>query len=151
MNDVHTYNHAAHLLCVWCVKHHTSCAHTSCVIVDGASKVHNPEEGTVGGPGLVEVRVLAVLLGQLEEHAGISALGEGQEAGQRDVLTIMMTHDHHMAVIPTLGNLLSSSMRATKLSGLTAIMSRISWLSLNSMCVHTMFSLSYSACSSLKM
>ena len=44
--------------------------------------MHNPEEGTVGGPGLVEVRVLTVLLDQLVEHAGISALGEGQEAGQ---------------------------------------------------------------------
>ena len=37
------------------------------------------------------------------------------------------------------------------LRGLAARRSRISWLSLNRMCSHLMPSLSYSACSSLKM
>ena len=46
----------------------------------------------------------------------------------------------------TLGKRLSSSMREMMLSGLAASRSRISWLSLNSMCSHLMSSLSYSAC-----
>ena len=43
--------------------------------------MNNPKEWAVGGFGLVEVGVLPVLLGQLEQHASISALGEGQGTG----------------------------------------------------------------------
>lgn len=50
---------------------------------------------------------------------------------------------------PTLGNLLSSSMREMMFMGLLAIMSRASWLSVNSMCSQSMLSRSYSSCSSL--
>lgn len=50
----------------------------------------------------------------------------------------------------TLGNLLSSSMREMMFMGLMAIMSKASWLSVNSMCCQLMFSRLYSSCSSLK-
>ena len=46
----------------------------------------------------------------------------------------------------TFGKRLSSSMREMMLSGSAASRSRISWLSVNSMCSHLMSSLSYSAC-----
>ena len=46
----------------------------------------------------------------------------------------------------TFGKRLSSSIREMMLSGFAASRSRISWLSVNSMCSHLMSSLSYSAC-----
>ena len=57
-----------------------------------------------------------------------------------------LAHTH----INTFGNLLSSSTNEMMFRGLADRISRISWLSLNSMCSHWMRSLSYSACSSLK-
>lgn len=68
--------------CVCANATHSVCAHTSRVVVDSACKVYNPEQWAVGGLGLVEVGVLSVLLGQLEQHAGISALGEGRGRGK---------------------------------------------------------------------
>ncbi|TNN77768.1 hypothetical protein EYF80_012066 [Liparis tanakae] len=50
----------------------------------------------------------------------------------------------------TLGKRLSSSMSEMMFMGLMAIMSRASWLSVNSMCCQLMCSRLYSSCSSLK-
>ena len=59
-------------------------------------------------------------------------------------------HDRHLPLHCTFGNLLSSSMREMMFMGLLAIMSRASWLSVNSMCCQLMSSRLYSSCSSLK-
>lgn len=50
----------------------------------------------------------------------------------------------------TLGNLLSSSISEMMFIGLLAIISRASWLSVNSMCSQLMCSKLYSSCSNLK-
>ena len=67
--------------------------------------MHNPKEGAVGGLGLVEVRVLPVLLDQLEQHAGICALGRGRGGvGEGRVGQSKIEHQWYPKVTADLGN-----------------------------------------------
>lgn len=70
--------------------------------------------------------------------------------GQHEHRIQYVNVQYKSAMSLTLGNLLSSSMREMIFMGFMAIMSKASWLSVNSMCCQFMFSRLYSSCSSLK-
>lgn len=96
------------------------------------------------------VGVEFVLRVEFVQHGGVCTLRYEKETFSMSTGYSMLTVQYKSAISLTLGNLLSSSMREMIFMGFMAIMSKASWLSVNSMCCQLMFSRLYSSCSSLK-